>query len=575
MPTLQFKGKNIIWNHHLSVPYHTLDEVAELNFNPEKANGNLIIEGDNLLALKALLPHYAGKVKCIFIDPLYNTGNDVEEGKSWVYSDNVNSPLLKEWFGKEVSRDDLTRHDKWLCMMVPRLKLLRELLHDDGAIFITIDDNEYASLKAIMDEIFNEENLVANIVWQARKSVQNDTDISVNHNYVLVYAKNRRQSERRLKASNADKWYQMTGFVFKPLLLDKSKFSNPDNDPRGLWKADPFDAPHIRENLTYAILNPITDKEYWPPKGRCWRTEEVNFHKLQQDGRIIFGKKGISGPQLKVFWDEKKEYGEVETSWWGEGSADIYLGEDIDYETIQEWTNYGTTTQGSQLLQSLFDSEKVFNNPKPIELIKHIVCQSTCKNDIVLDSFAGSGTTMHAVMDLNKEDGGRRQCIMVQMTEATPKEPEKNICREITRERVKRAIEKYGYDSGFMYLRVGIPIDAETLLSGKLPTYRQFADYVYYLCTGESLKDKQAVNEKTYYVGKHGSAVIYLVYKQNFEKLTHLALNLPLAEEISARHPQKRLIVYAPACFLEEDYMREKAIEFVGIPYNLFRRTGE
>lgn len=182
---------------------------------------------------------------------------------------------------------------------------------------------------------------------------------------------------------------------------------------------------------------------------------------------------------------------------------------------------------------------------------------------------------MHAVMELNKEDGGRRQCIMVQMTEATPKEPEKNICRDITRERVKRAIEKYGYDSGFKYLRVGIPIDAETLLSGDLPTYQQFAEYVYYLCTGESLKEKAVVNEKTYYVGMHGAAVIYLVYRQNYEELTHLALNLDLAEEISARHPQKRLIVYAPACFLEEDYMREKAIEFVGIPYNLFRRAGE
>ncbi|PIS28998.1 MAG: site-specific DNA-methyltransferase [Candidatus Marinimicrobia bacterium CG08_land_8_20_14_0_20_45_22] len=575
MPTLQFKGKNIIWNHHLSVPYHTLEEVDELNFQPEKANGNLIVEGDNLLALKALLPHYAGKVKCIFIDPLYNTGNDVEEGKSWVYSDNVNSPLLKEWFGKEVSRDDLTRHDKWLCMMVPRLKLLRELLHDDGAIFITIDDNEYASLKAIMDEIFNEENLVANIVWQARKSVQNDTDISVNHNYVLVYAKNRRQTERRLKASNADKWYQMPGFVFKPLLLDKSKFSNPDNDPRGLWKADPFDAPNVRENLTYPIINPSTGKKYLPPKGRHWRTEEDNFKKLLKENRVLFGRKGESGPQLKVFWDEKKEYGEIETSWWGEGSAEIYLNEDIDYDTAQEWTNYGTTTQGSKLLQSMFNSEKVFNNPKPVELLINIIRQSANRDDIILDSFAGSGTTMHAVMELNKEDGGQRQCIMVQMTEATPKEPDKNICKDVTRERVKRAIEKYGYDSGFWYLRVGIPIDAETMLAGELPTYNQFAEYVYYLCTGDSLKEKQAINEKTYYVGKQGSSVIYLVYKQNFEELTHMALNLDLAEEISARHPQKRLIIYAPACFLEEEYMRDKSIEYVGIPYNLFRRAGE
>ena len=149
MPTLQFKGKNIIWNHHLSIPYYTLDEVEKLHFQPEKADGNLIVEGDNLLALKALLPQYAGKVKCIYIDPPYNTGNE-----GWVYNDNVNSPMLKDWLGKEVGKDDLTRHDKWLCMMVPRLKLLRELLADDGAIFISIDDCEQHTLRMVLDEIF-------------------------------------------------------------------------------------------------------------------------------------------------------------------------------------------------------------------------------------------------------------------------------------------------------------------------------------------------------------------------------------------------------------------------------------
>jgi adenine-specific DNA-methyltransferase len=371
MPTLQFKGRNIIWNHHLTVPYHTLDEVKELDVNPKKADGNILIEGDNLIALKALLPQYAGKVKCAFIDPPYNTGNDVEEGKSWVYSDNVNSPMIKEWLGKEVSRDDLTRHDKWLCMMAPRIKLLRELLEDSGAIFITIDDNEHANLKSLMDEIFGEENCVANVVWQARKSVQNDTDISVNHNYVLIYAKNRRQEERRLKQSNADKWAKMFGFVLKPLMLDKAKFQNPDNDPRGPWKADPFDAPGIRENLTYTIINPKTGEEYLPPKGRHWRTEEANYKLLKKNNRILFGKKGESGPQLKVFWEDKKDYGEVEISWWGDSSMDIFVEDGIDYESASEWTNYGTTTNGSKLLQYLFDSEKVFNNPKPIELLKH------------------------------------------------------------------------------------------------------------------------------------------------------------------------------------------------------------
>jgi adenine-specific DNA-methyltransferase len=573
MPTLQFKGKNIIWNHHLGVPFHTLDEVPELHYNPEKANGNMIIEGDNLIGLKALLPLFTNKIKCVFIDPPYNTGNDVEEGKSWVYSDNVNNPLIKDWLGKEVSRDDLTRHDKWLCMIVPRLKLLKELLHDDGAIFIAIDDNEYASLKMIMDEIFLEENFVANIVWQARKSVQNDTDISVNHNYILVYGKNRRQTDRRLKESNADRWYQMPGFVFRPLLLDKSKFSNLDNDSRGLWKADPFDAPGIRENLTYPIINPNNGKEYLPPKGRHWRTEEVNYLKFLEEERILFGKTGKSGPQLKVFWDDKKEYGEVETSWWGEGSSDIYLNEDVDYETVSEWTNYGTTTNGSKMLQALFDSEKVFNNPKPVELLKHIIKQTTGKKDVILDSFAGSGTTMHAVMELNKEDNGNRLCIMVQMTEKTVTEPEKNICQNITRERIVRAIDKFSYESGLKYYRLGIPLDAETMLEGQLPTYKQFAKYVYYLCTGENLESEDKINEANFYVGEYGKQAIYLVYKQDYETLARLALNLTLAEKIKEQQPGKKRIVYAPSCFLDEDYLTDNQFEYVGIPYNLFQRN--
>lgn len=575
MPTIQFKGKNIIWNHHLSVPYHTLEEIEELHFQPEKADGNIIVEGDNLIALKALLPQYAGKVKCIFIDPPYNTGNDVDEGIGWTYSDNVNSPMIKNWIGKMVAYDDLTKHDKWLCMMAPRLKLLRDLLNRDGAIFLTIDDNEYANLKAIMDEIFGEENFVANVPWQARKSVQNDTDISVNHNYVLIYAKSRRQTDRRLKESNASKWYNLEGFVLRPLLLDKNKFSNPDNDKRGPWKADPFDAPNVRENLTYPIKNPNTGKEYWPPKGRCWRTEEKNFEKLIKDDRILFGKKGTSGPQLKVFWEDKKEYGSVDTSWWGEGSYDAYFAEGIDYETAMNWTNYGTTTNGSKLLQSLFNGEKVFNNPKPLELLLHIIRQSTFENDIILDSFAGSGTTMHAVNELNKEDGGNRKCILVQMTEESEQEPDKNIAKDITRERNKLAIEKYGYDTGFKYYRVGNAIDPDAMLDGELPNYAEFAKYVYYLGTGEHLAAVDKIDQSTHFVGTHGPKNFYLIYEQDFDTLSRLALNLHVAEEIIAHSQGKRIVVYAPACFLDNEYLEEKQIEYVSIPYNLFEKSAE
>jgi adenine-specific DNA-methyltransferase len=532
MPTLQFKGKNIIWNHHLSVPYHTLDEVKKLNYQPEKANGNLIIEGDNLLALKALLPQYAGKVKCIYIDPPYNTGNE-----GWVYNDNVNSPMLKEWLGKEVGKDDLTRHDKWLCMMVPRLKLLRELLADDGAIFISMDDSEQHNLRTILDEIFLEENFIANIVWQKRTSPDNRIILGDAHEFVICYAKNQNQFRNTLKKLELNE-------------EQIQQFKNPDNDPHGPWVSSDFTAQGYRPNQMYKITTPA-GKVFTPPEGRCWKNVEAVFHKLVKEGRMWFGVDGSGIPRRKTYLRERE--GSVPWTWW----------------TNKE---VGHNQEAKKEIIELFKSSTAFDTPKPTRLIKRILEIATDEDSIIIDSFAGSATTTHAVMDLNKEDGGSRKCILVQMTEATAAEPEKNICKDITRERVKRAIDKFGYDSGFRYFKVGIPIDAETLLSGNLPTYRQFAEYVYYLCTGESLKNKSAVNEKTYFVGERGSSVIYLVYKQNFDELTSMALNLSLAEKITAENPKKKVIVYAPACFLEEDYMNEKHIDYVGIPYNLFKR---
>jgi len=558
MPTLQFKGKNIIWNHHLSVPYHTLDEVPELNFQPDKANGNLIIEGDNLLALKALLPHYAGKVKCIYIDPPYNTGNE-----GWIYNDNVNSPLMKEWLGKEVGKDDLTKHDKWLCMMVPRLKLLRELLADNGVIFISIDDNEFQNIKALMDEIFGETNFISVITIKANpRGRQSESDVATIHDYCVCYAKENGILE-------------LGGFPLSQEDIDEFDQVDENGDAwreLGLRQRGSASLRIDRPDMYFPI--------YVDPNMGSIKLEKDNKHYLE-----VLPKKS-DGRDGRWMWSPKKVRDEINRVYARlvekRGEYDIFIKDYLNRENGPRttkvrsiWTDKEVNTElGGKEFKRLVKNV-TFPYPKPVGLLKKIAIISLDNDSIILDSFAGSGTTMHAVMDLNKEDGGKRQCIMVQMTEATPKEPEKNICRDITRERVKRAIEKYDYDSGFRYLRVGIPIDAETLLAGELPTYQQFAEYVYYLCTGENLKDKEAVDEETYYIGRYGTTVIYLIYKQNFEELTHLALNLTIAEEISARNPLKRLIIYAPACFLEEDYMREKAIEFVGIPYNLFRRSGE
>jgi len=547
MPTLQFKGKNIIWNHHLSIPYHTLDEVEKLHFQPKKAEGNLIIEGDNLLALKALLPQYAGKVKCIYIDPPYNTGNE-----GWVYNDNVNSPMLKEWLGKEVGKDDLTRHDKWLCMMVPRLKLLRELLADDGAIFISIDDNELKSLIQIMDEIYGENNF-RNIVIIRRgiKSVQAQFEtvdrLNYGCEYVVIYTKNED--------------FKFTKFEIE---LENGKDGSWNNHWRGT------DRPSMRYEVFG--ITPETGQWRWG-KGRSLAAID-NYNQMLDE----LNKKPETITQEEIdSWYKKytSENGDeidlLRLS--SNGKPEHYISPSESKLASTHWNDL--KPNGSSQVKAIF-GKKVFDNPKSIDLVKRVIqfIEGNKKDTIALDSFAGSGTTMHAVMDLNKEDGGNRKCIMIQMTEATVAEPKKNICKDITRERVKRAIDKYGYDSGFQYFKVGIPLDAETLLSGVLPTFKQFADYVYYLCTGESLKSKSAVNEKTYFVGEHGNSVIYLVYKRNFDELTRMALNLSLAEKIISEHPKKKIIVYAPACFLEEDYMKEKNIDYVGIPYNLFQRPG-
>lgn len=412
---------------------------------------NLYIEGDNLEVLKLLQESYLGKVKMIYIDPPYNTGND------FIYCDDFK--MSAEEYSEEIGEydedgDRLFKntdsngrfHSDWCSMIYSRLLLARNLLSDDGVIFISIDDNEQENLKKICDEVFGEENFVTQIPWQSRLSIQNDTDFSVNHEYLLAYAKYRRMENRRLKESNADVWYNKDTFVFYPLPLDKSKFDNPDNDPRGLWKADPMDAPNIRPNLTYPITNPNTNEEFYPPNGRHWRFSSEKFDVALAENRIVWGKNGTGRPQMKVFYEEKKAFGAIENSW--------FSGERI-----------GTATAATKELQQLFCNAP-FDTPKPTTMIlKLLQLAGVCNNDIILDFFSGSATTAHAVMQLNAEDGGHRKFIMVQLPEETDEKSEaykagyKNIC-EIGKERIRRAAKKIAeenpdaeFDGGFRVLK--------------------------------------------------------------------------------------------------------------------------
>lgn len=389
---------------------------------------NLYIEGDNLEVLKQFQKTYNGQIKMIYIDPPYNTGND------FVYKDNFKNSLVnyKEQTNQSTKSNPETSgryHTEWLNMMYPRLLLAKNLLRDDGVIYISIDDNEIDNLKKMCNEVFGEVNFVAQIPWQSRASIQNDTDFSVNHEYICVYAKKRRLENRRLKESNYTEWYKKDSFVCKPLPLDKSKFDNPDNDSRGLWKADPFDAPNIRTNLTYPVVNPNTGEQHLPPKGRHWRFLPEKFSSALEDNRIVWTNKGLGRPQLKIFYEEKKELGSVDNSWF---SAE----------------RIGTSTNGTKELMKLFEGSALFDTPKPVSLLmKLITLANTDNDDIILDFFSGSATTAHSVMKLNTEDGKNRKFIMVQLPEMYDEKSEayktgfKNIC-EIGKERIRRAGEK-------------------------------------------------------------------------------------------------------------------------------------
>lgn len=382
---------------------------------------NLYVEGDNLEVLKLLQEAYLGKVKMIYIDPPYNTGND------FIYADNFVRSQDDENEGMGIYDEDENRlfkntdsngrfHSDWCSMMYSRMMLARTLLSEAGVIFISIDINEQQNLRKICDEVFGESNFITDFIWNSRKSVSNDAVVSLNHNYTLLYAK------------NMVVFYENKA-KFK--LPDRGKgFENSDNDIRGAWKADPFDSPGVRPNLTYGIVNPNTGEEFWPPAGRCWRTGEKEYLQFLADGRIVFGKTGKGKPQLKRFFTEAQ-------------------GKGITPKSL--WDDVGTATDGTRELQALF-GEKVFDTPKPVSFISRIVQLSCDKDSVILDFFSGSATTAHAVMQLNAEDGGHRKFIMVQLPEPCDEKSEaykagyKNIC-EIGKERIRRAGEKIKAES--------------------------------------------------------------------------------------------------------------------------------
>ncbi|MCB4204548.1 site-specific DNA-methyltransferase [Deferribacterales bacterium Es71-Z0220] len=390
--------------------------------------GNLYIEGDNLEVLKLLQKAYFGKIKMIYIDPPYNTGND------FVYKDDFRDNIknYKEMTHQTSQANTETNgrfHTDWLNMMYPRLKLARNLLREDGIIFISIDDNEEANLKKICDEVFGENNFIGNIIWNSTKSVTNTALISVSHTYNLVYCK-----EIDFYIKNREK------FRFKE---DGEGFINPDNDPRGPWKADPFQVGGWRPNQQYEIVNPKTGVVYRPNPGCSWKNDYKKFKELLADNRIVFGLTGEGAPMRKRFMYEAIERGKVA-------------------KTL--WTEIETTTNGTQLLKKLFDNKIIFENPKPVELIEKMLELGTYGDeDIILDFFSGSATTAHSVIKFNAENNKKLKFILVQLPENTDEKSEaykagyKNIC-EIGKERIRRAGDKIVEETGKTDLDIGFKV---------------------------------------------------------------------------------------------------------------------
>lgn len=598
MPTLDFKGKQFVYSHHLSVPFRELRVVADKSLpapgKPAALDDNLIIHGDNLEALKALLPTHAGKIDCIFIDPPYNTGNE-----GWCYNDNVRSPLMKEWLKKSanpVDKEDMERHDKWLCMMWPRLQLLKELLSSQGSIWITLDDNEAQRAKLVLDEIFGEERFVANIIWQHSVQGKGYTDkFSVHHNHVLVYG-------------NDD-------FSFDGLERteeDNKNYSNPDNDKNGEWRLGDVRNSLYRPNLKYDLETPSGNKI--PPPDNGWRWKRETFQEKLKSGEALFVDNETRVIRKIYLKDQKARAPET-----------IWFSEDI-----------GSTRDAMSTLKEIFGGESPFDTPKPVPLLSRIIDLATQSDSIILDSFAGSGTTAHAVLKANQKDGGNRRFIMVEC---------EDYADTLTAERVRRVIKGYdfkgtqreellnqklswtdfaknqhkileqvqsienlqgadydkikkeikdgvlsvtgersinetmpGLGGSFTYCTLGEPINIDSLLTGEgMPSFDALARYVFYTATGQSLETVGKPSPDGF-IGETSLFRVHLFYQadRNWLRGNEAALSAERVQAIAQTNASgKRAIVFAVAKFMSQKELTDKRIEFCQLPYAVHRMLGD
>lgn len=546
MPTLDWVGKDKVVSYYKQMPIHSFIKDEDLS---RKMDENLFIEGDNLIALKSLLPKYKGRIKCIYIDPPYNTGKE-----NWVYNDNVNDPRLKEWINKVVGKEaeDLNRHDKWLCMMYPRLLLAHEFLAEDGVIFVSIDDNASQYLKIMMDEIFKRENLLANFVWQSDGNFDNQAKVKICHEYIMAYCKN----------------YNLFPYpkVIDPNTLKnkKSKLHNGEirntvvkNGPKNpvssilLPAGFPCDVeqlhlksredawPHYEEDIVvkdFKLVSSVVAKSGWSSKKILESFINNNFEPVLdtkgQECVFTISKSGaIEGIKAR-----KKE------------------GQSHVLSVLRE---LGSTQSTSSELKKI---GMKFDFPKPTELLEYLLSMVDGKDYTVLDFFSGSGTTAEAVLNLNVRDQGKRKFILIEWNRSSIK--------DIARERVIRKIEKYIeiQNTKFHYLTIGEPIIDKFKRIKKGSTLERVKDYIHYL-EFPTESGRNPISTEDFLVGGDKKTTLYILHPQ--QELFEMEKLLPLSMEILNSFKEGPKLVYGSYTNIDFKILRDLEVEFKQVPYDL------
>lgn len=573
MPILNWSGKDKVVNHHNDVPYCTLERQY---VEGASESDNMIIHGDNLIALKALLPKYEGKIKCIYIDPPYNTGNE-----EWVYNDNVNDPTIKKWLGEVVGKEgeDFSRHDKWLCMMYPRLRLLQKLLSDDGAIFISIDDNELYNLKLICDEIFGSSNFLANYIWYNTGHTDKQDDITNVHEYILCYAKKKTNIQINNIVDPATKEDSKILNSYAENSITKNGPKNPPSEiilPIGfpceiekLKKAKHKNVEDLIEATTqHHFISREMTKQFEVSYPARRDDMEVEDFKLIKPCRVFSG--WMNNGKLKQFIANgcmplMEESGTILRFYLSKNGVLYYRREGRQCHYVQTvLQELGTTERNKYVLEEMGIK---FDYPKPIELLSYLISFYSNKDSIILDSFAGSGTTAHAVLKMNQEDGGNRKFILVEMMD---------YAETITAERVRRVIHGYGEGKkavpgtggSFGYYELGEPLMVDNVLNESLPIER-IREYVWHMEQRASSAPYQEVapivKENPYLLGVLEGTAVYFCYEREKE----VCLDYALLRQLKTQ--AENYVIYADTCLLSAAELTKYKITFKKIPRDIVR----